>query len=224
MAAEATFDWRRMDSPWRRLHWTLPGALVVGAVIAWGLASFMQRPDRRPAEPPPVDAQLVELPPPPPPAKPLRKPPEAKRPPPKPIAPVAKPVPVAPKPVAVLPKPEPAKPSVPVAAPPPPPPPPKQTTEGSGPMTGDSGAVAIVKPMPVIPDDLRDEAFNVSAVARFHVAADGSAQVELAKPTPNPYLNRIVLDTLKKWRFFPAMQDGKPVASTTQIVVRLEVK
>jgi protein TonB len=78
--------------------------------------------------------------------------------------------------------------------------------------------------MPQIPDDLRGEAFSSTALARFHIAVDGSAKVELAKPTPNPRLNWILLDSLKKWRFIPAIKNGKPVASTEEIVVKIEVK
>ena len=91
-------------------------------------------------------------------------------------------------------------------------------------MYASSGARAIVRPMPQIPDDLREEAFNSTALARFHIAVDGSVKVELAKPTPNPRLNRILLDSLKKWRFIPAIKNGKPVASTEEIVVKIEVK
>ena len=78
--------------------------------------------------------------------------------------------------------------------------------------------------MPVIPDDLRQEALSEAATARFHIAADGTATVELVKPTQNPRLNRLLLETLKLWRFFPALQDGKPVASTEDMVIRVQVK
>jgi protein TonB len=78
--------------------------------------------------------------------------------------------------------------------------------------------------MPKIPDDLREGAFKSSALARFHIAVDGSAEVELVKPTPNPRLNRILLDSLKKWQFMPALKGGKPVASTEEILVKIEVK
>jgi TonB family protein len=66
VANEVGFDWR-LDSPWRRLHWTLPGALVIALFFLWTGAGFM--PDS--AIPPlhddklPLDAQLIELPPPP---------------------------------------------------------------------------------------------------------------------------------------------------------------
>jgi protein TonB len=93
-----------------------------------------------------------------------------------------------------------------------------------GKMYSNSGARAIIRPMPQIPDDMREEAFSFTALARFHVAADGSAKVELARPTPNPRLNRIVMESLIKWRFMPAIRDGKPVASTEEIAIKIEVK
>ena len=64
---EAGYDWR-LDSPWRRLSWTLPGALVIALFFLWAGAGFMPGD----APPPPaddklsLDAQLIELPPPPP--------------------------------------------------------------------------------------------------------------------------------------------------------------
>jgi len=86
------------------------------------------------------------------------------------------------------------------------------------------GARSIVRPMPQIPDDLREAAFDSVALAQFHIAVDGQAKAELVKPTPNPRLNRMLLDSLKKWRFAPAVRDGQPVASTEEIVIRIVVK
>ena len=71
---------------------------------------------------------------------------------------------------------------------------------------------------------LRVNVFKFAALARFLIAVDGSVKVELAKPTTNLRLNRILLDSLKKWRFIPAMKNGKPVDSTAEIVVKIEVK
>lgn len=95
---------------------------------------------------------------------------------------------------------------------------------GGGNMFASSGARAIIRHMPQIPDDLREEAFNSVALARFHVAVDGSATVELARPTPNPRLNRILLESLKKWRFMPAIRNGRPTPSTEDILIKIEVK
>ena len=35
---------RSMDSPWRRLPWTLPAALLIWAAALWGSAYFMESP------------------------------------------------------------------------------------------------------------------------------------------------------------------------------------
>ena len=53
---------RNIDSPWRRLPWTLPAALLIWAAALWGSAYFMYKPTYCPAPPPPIDAQLIELP------------------------------------------------------------------------------------------------------------------------------------------------------------------
>jgi protein TonB len=100
-------------------------------------------------------------------------------------------------------------------------------TKGSshgGNIYANSGARAIVRPEPQIPDDLREKAFKFTVQVLFHVAVDGSVKVELAKPTPDPRLNRILLDTYGKWRWIPKVVNGKPVASTEEIDLNLEVK
>jgi len=86
------------------------------------------------------------------------------------------------------------------------------------------GARAIYKPLPEIPDTLRSRNLELVALARFKVAADGSAQVELIEPTSEPDLNRALLEALKRWRFFPAMQNGKAVASSVDIRIPVSVK
>ena len=76
-------------------------------------------------------------------------------------------------------------------------------------------------PTPTIPDDLRETTFSTVAVARFKVSPQGDVDVTLIKPTPNPRLNQIVLDTLKQWKFFPAMKDG--IAINSQFEVRIPI-
>lgn len=89
---------------------------------------------------------------------------------------------------------------------------------------GNTGARAISQPLPEIPEALRHRSIEIIAVARFNVAANGSAQVELTGPTADSELNRALLDSLRRWRFFPAMQDGKPVASTVEIRIPISVR
>ena len=80
-------------------------------------------------------------------------------------------------------------------------------------------AAPIYRPLPQIPDQLRYEAFNSYAVARFYINADGSANVELIKPCQNPLLNRLLLQSLNKWRFRPSN-----MASTQDIKVNFAVE
>ena len=242
-----------MDSPWHRLPWTLSTALLIWAVALWGLASFMEKPTHRPEEPPPIDARLLEEPVPagtqsiqP------ERPPATHKPKPLPRPQQAAAMPQVSSPTEQRPAAQKAEAttntgvSVLTAAPGG-----AVGTPGAGQMTAggnpsensgtqagssdgkgssrgriyaSSGARALIRPMPQIPDDLREAAFNFTALARFHIAVDGSVTVELAKPTPNPRLNGILLDSLKKWRFIPAIKNGKPVASTEEILVKIEVK
>src|SRR5208337_5253593 len=53
---------RSIDSPWHRLPWTLPAALLIWAAALWASAYFMYKPTYRPVAPPPIDAQLIDLP------------------------------------------------------------------------------------------------------------------------------------------------------------------
>ena len=85
------------------------------------------------------------------------------------------------------------------------------------------GARPIYHPLPQLPDNLREEAVNVAALARFTIAVDGSATVVLVQPTPDPRINQIILNTLRTWRFFPALKHGNPVASVQEIRVQVEV-
>jgi len=85
-------------------------------------------------------------------------------------------------------------------------------------------ARAIYKPMPEIPEALRWRTIDLVAVARFRVDATGRAQVELVEPTLDPDLNRALLESLQRWRFFPATQAGRPVASTIDVRIPVSVK
>jgi protein TonB len=78
----------------------------------------------------------------------------------------------------------------------------------------------LFSPLPKIPDELRDEAFNSAAVARFYIAVDGSVlNVELIHPCNNPRLNQMLLNSLKTWQF---VANGQTY--TQEIRVIFEVK
>ena len=81
---------------------------------------------------------------------------------------------------------------------------------GAGIGSDSSGARAIYAPQPVIPDSLREEAFQTVAVARFKVTYDGRVQVALITPTESPQLNELLLETLKTWRRREASERAVP--------------
>jgi protein TonB len=92
-----------------------------------------------------------------------------------------------------------------------------------GPAGGTAGARAILQPKPEIPEQLRHQAINLVAIVHFAIAPDGSATATLDQPTPDPRLNRVLLDAFRRWRFFPALDHGKPVASTLTLRVPVTV-
>jgi periplasmic protein TonB len=92
---------------------------------------------------------------------------------------------------------------------------------GAGIGSDSTGARAIYAPKPVIPDSLREEAFQTVAVARFKVTYDGQVEVTLVTPTESPQLNELLLETLKQWRFFPAIKSG--VAINSQFDLRIPI-
>jgi periplasmic protein TonB len=89
--------------------------------------------------------------------------------------------------------------------------------------SGSTEARLLSQPTPVLPDDLREQGYQVTALAHFKVHADGTFEVELVKPTQNPRLNQILLETLHRWRFFPAMENGHPVESDQDVRVHFSV-
>jgi protein TonB len=245
---------RFRDDPWQRLPWLLPLALLLTVLSQMAFLSLLRQPSAPTVVPRPVDVQVMELPvtastPATQPTPPARRPP----PPPKPRAepPAPRPAPSPPQAQVEAPRdptpaveaePAPATPSAPATVPAPPGTPSPRATTGPptqapvaavpperGPQGPPSGtdtmsARAIYKPMPEIPDSLRHRTVDLVAVARFRVTVDGSAQVELTQPTGDPDLNRALVETLKRWRFFPAMQAGKPILSTIDIRIPISVK
>ena len=89
---------------------------------------------------------------------------------------------------------------------------------------GGSSARAIYAPVPSIPDDMRDEVMQATAVARFHVARDGSATVSLITPTAFASLDQLILDTLSRWRFQPAVRDGVAIEPEAEVRLRITVQ
>jgi protein TonB len=245
---------RFRDDPWQRLPWLLPLALLVTTLSQMGFLLLLRQPSTPTTVQRPVDVQVVELPvtvspPTPQPTSPARRspaPPKPRAEPPMPHpmpSPAETPVeaprdptppleaePSTPAPAAAATVPAPAGTASQSATPGPPTQgpvaavPPVGGPQGPPGGTDTMSARAIYKPMPEIPDSLRHRSVELVAVARFRVTVNGSAQVELTRPTSDPDLNRALLETLKRWRFFPAMQAGKPIVSMIDIRIPISVK
>lgn len=240
----AVFD----DSPHLRLALTLLSALFICVMCLGKLGRWLGAATPLPAAATPLDVQVVELAPPPKPpmptaptlpaapvankvplkqhaqAHPFPTPQRVMPPPSRPktldSARTAEPSPTAP-PAPSAPT---AAQSQPVNGPAPPSTPPTDSAKPPAAASGDSAAHPLAQPLPTLPDDLREQAYQMVATARFLVHTDGSVEVDLIRPTPNPRLNQILLTALRQWRFFPAMQSGRPVESRLDVRVHFNVE
>jgi TonB family protein len=89
---------------------------------------------------------------------------------------------------------------------------------------GNDSPRAIYAPVPTIPDDLRDEVLEATAVVLFHVSREGKTTVSLVSPTEFDELNDLILDTLRRWRFRPALRGGVAVDSAAEVRLRITVQ
>lgn len=203
--------------------WALLGAAALWAALLLALAVRQAPAPLASLAPAPVDARLVELPPPAVPVRPEPRPQPPRRGIEEKRSPHGLPVRARPKPKP-MPRPKPAPRPKPVAKPKPAPKAPAHPQAPQAAVNQDAmGARAVYSPLPQIPDDLRGDAMDETAVARLHIHADGTVTVDLVRPTGNPRINRIVLDTLRTWMFYPALSKGKPVESVQEIRIRLSV-
>jgi len=95
---------------------------------------------------------------------------------------------------------------------------------GSAAGTGGSGPRPIYAPIPSIPDDMRDEVMQVTAVVMFHVDRDGRATVTLVTPTDYSTLDALIIETLQQWRFIPAVSNGVRIESDAQMRLVITVR
>lgn len=232
-----------LDEPWLRLSWVVPVALMLWAALLTAFAMLLERTAAPPPLLAPAELRIIQLPPtsglqggPAPASAPAKPKPELVRPHPHirihrapvRIRPhhIPKAVPElspsangtarhAAKAPAVAGKRAPAAPSHAGVS--------GGTGSGAGAGLGSDsgGARAVFAPKPVIPDALRRQVFRAVAVAHFLVSRNGQVQVTLTTPTQSPRLNELLLETLKQWRFFPAVKNG--VAVDSQFDVRIPI-
>jgi TonB family protein len=174
---------------------------LTGGNAALGKPTGEQNPGNAVVNPPVVVKKPT--PPAPPPPPPVVKP-----------APVVKPEPVAPPPPPPVIKPTPVVKPEPVVVPPPPPPPvvkPEPPKRKKGPSR-EAEPTSQVKPE--IPDDLKKGEYRSFVRVKVEINEDGSFTPVLRTSSGNPEIDRRVLESLKRWRWKPALKDGEPVRST----------
>src|SRR5579862_1736891 len=251
IASDPTARLPQLDEPWRRLPWLTPSALLLWMLLLLGFAALLESARRPPETVERLDARLLEIPAPAEPAglqgEPSAEPPAPAAAPPVPVQPPH----VEPKREKAPPRPKVEKPKAPAIydshgahtaeAVPAEGSPTDQvpadgaaaatsagtagrTGGGSGLGSDSAGARALYAPVPAIPDDLREDVIDTVAVAHFQVNFDGNASVSLAKPTTNPRLNSLLLDTLRQWRFAPAVRNGVAIDSAFDVRIPITVE
>jgi len=231
-----------LDEPARRLLWIIPLAIAIWAILLSVFSLILMRTKAPPAELQPIEARLIDIPK----AAGLQGNGGATHPA-APAIPKAKPI-VKPHPVAHVKKVAPLPPVIrsPYGT--------EKSTEapsveekpgasggtaaetgasgdsgtgegsGGGIGTDTVGAHAIYAPTPVIHEDLREDVMQTEAIARFNVSFDGVSEVTLEKPTSSPRLNQVLLDTLKQWKFFPAVKNGVAIPSSFEVRIPITVQ
>jgi protein TonB len=84
-------------------------------------------------------------------------------------------------------------------------------------------AKAIECPRPEIPAELHEQCFKSCCIARFMIKDDGKYSVKLISSSGSEQVDDIAIDTLRRWKFKPALLDGKPVDSSRKIRVEFQV-
>ncbi len=85
-------------------------------------------------------------------------------------------------------------------------------------------AMAVECPQPEIPASLHEECYKSCCLARFCITCEGKHQVTLISSSGSDEVDEIALQTLRRWKFKPAMLNGKPVQSVRKIKVEFEVE
>ncbi|MBX9948560.1 MAG: energy transducer TonB [Candidatus Obscuribacterales bacterium] len=85
-------------------------------------------------------------------------------------------------------------------------------------------ALAIECPQPEIPASLHEECYKSCCLARFSISHEGKHEVSIISSSGSDEVDEIALATLRRWKFKPAMLNGKPVQSVRKIKVEFEVE
>src|SRR5215470_18918764 len=70
-------------------------------------------------------------------------------------------------------------------------------------------AEVLESPQPEIPAQLHEQCFKSCCIARFIIQPDGKASVRLLSSSGCEEIDEITLSTLRRWKFRPAILNGK---------------
>ncbi len=85
-------------------------------------------------------------------------------------------------------------------------------------------ALALECPQPAIPSDLCEHCHQKSCVVRFAIQESGKFTVRLVRSCGSEEVDDVVLTTLRRWRFKPALLDGKAIKSSRKVRVELVIE
>jgi protein TonB len=77
---------------------------------------------------------------------------------------------------------------------------------------------------PVYPRTLRTQRLEGSVDVGFVITAKGSIQDPHAVSSTHEGFEQAAIDAVKKWKFKPAMKDGKPVSTKVLVTVTFSLK
>ena len=95
-----------------------------------------------------------------------------------------------------------------------------ETVEGP-PIPLNHDPIPIYQPTPVLPSYLEYQDAAQTIVVLFEVSADASFHPRLVGSSGNEEIDASILEQLKRWRFKPAVRDGKPIDSRIRLQVNV---
>jgi TonB family protein len=104
---------------------------------------------------------------------------------------------------------------------------PQPETQPEPPRERENGTAAQLRyaPTPKIPANLRSDSANGTVRVRFTIKSDSSTTVEMISSSiGNTQIDQVILDTLRRWKWKPATKDGKPVESTVNQTISVEIR
>ena len=95
-----------------------------------------------------------------------------------------------------------------------------QTTSPTAPLAPGSVPVAISRPAPRYPSDALRNGESGTVLVRIEVGADGEpTAVSVVARSGSRSLDRAAVQAAKRWRFRPAQQNGRAVASAVEVPI-----